>query len=348
MIKGHTSLTISVGEPLGGPGTAQNFLADPYKVDQLLGTNNVAICSSGVVVGEPSEAPLEIENTSGKNETPVLGSIVFPDLPNVDIISFDYSEMRISEQVRNLRARTKDSEDELAFDKAVIAEVLGSDQLRGRECDIKCAIFMSNVLEISRTSILIQSLGKVTRRKIAIGGCIGNLAHNSKETDFATLDDHLEAMETYSEDQPNKYARTTGLIFAGKGVEAASILLNTQIRTKSKVEAELKRLQACGLDTSNSCAFMFACCGRGKSFYKGKANIESQAFRDLFPITPLLGIFGNGEIGVTHLPSKSDRTQDTFSDPSASKRLKMMEDKRLLPDEFSHSFTSVFVLLSFK
>ena len=29
----------------------------------------------------------------------------------------------------------------------------------------------------------------------------------------------------------------------------------------------------------NAVGFMFACCGRGKGFYKGKNNVESGAFR---------------------------------------------------------------------
>ena len=66
-------------------------------------------------------------------------------------------------------------------------------------------------------------------------------------------------------------------------------------------------------------------------------------FRQLYPITPLLGIFGNGEIGLTYLPKE---VKDTFADPSASKKAK--RDSTLKAQDFSHSFTTIFVMLSFK
>lgn len=48
---------------------------------------------------------------------------------------------------------------------------------------------------------------------------------------------------------------------------------------------------------------MFACAGRGKHWF-GKRNVESESFRRHFPNTPLLGAFGNGEIGYKYLPGK--------------------------------------------
>ena len=43
-MKPNVSLTISVGDPLGGPDDTQNFLADPFRVSfgpSLAFTNNV-------------------------------------------------------------------------------------------------------------------------------------------------------------------------------------------------------------------------------------------------------------------------------------------------------------------
>ena len=57
-------------------------------------------------------------------------------------------------------------------------DILGS-KIRGKENQIKCVILMSNVLDFSRSSLFIQSLGRVTKKKLAIGGCIGHLAHDS-------------------------------------------------------------------------------------------------------------------------------------------------------------------------
>ena len=151
-------------------------------------------------------------------------------------------------------------------------------------------------------------------------------------------------MENYTEDDPGKYARTVGFLFSGTGVKAASVLLATPINTRTKVEQELKKLKHIDFNEAKSCAFMFACCGRGRTFFKGKPNVESEVFKQLYPNTPLLGIFGNGEIGLTHLPTTE---KDTFSDPSASKRQKT-DNGLLQAKEFSHSFTTVFVMLSFQ
>ena len=65
----------------------------------------------------------------------------------------------------------------------------------------------------------------------------------------------------------------------------------------------------------------------------------------MFPTTPLLGIFGNGEVGHSFVPN--EQVKDTFSDPSASKRSK--PDAGIFdPTELSHSYTTIFVLLSFQ
>ena len=91
---------------------------------------------------------------------------------------------------------------------------------------------------------------------------------------------------------------------------------------------------------------MFACCGRGEKFYKGKRNLESEVFRKLYPNTPLLGIFGFGEIGLTYLPTAT--VKDTFSDPAASAKKQKLDQGLFQAKEFTHSFTTVFVMLSFQ
>lgn len=41
---------------------------------------------------------------------------------------------------------------------------------------------------------------------------------------------------------------------------------------------------------------MFACCGRGESFF-GRVNVDGSPFVENFPGVPLAGIFCGGEIG---------------------------------------------------
>ena len=52
---------------------------------------------------------------------------------------------------------------------------------------------MSNVLDIKRTKLVIQTLGNITKRNVAVGGCIGNLAHDSADsTTYANLKEMLQ------------------------------------------------------------------------------------------------------------------------------------------------------------
>ena len=334
---------------MGGPGQVESFIADPFHVSRLLGTQNqnISIAASGMVIAPVNQAAQEIENISGSKETPVLASIVFPQLgPDIRITPFSYSELNFDTLLKNVQKEHSDITD-VAFDQEVIKQVMG------RQFDmqnIKCAVFMSNMQEIKQTSLFIQSLSRVSQKKMAIGGCIGNLAHDSFDNTFEDLNDMLKSFDRYTEDNPNKYAHTVGMIFAGANVQAASILLATKVNTKAKVEKELKKLKDLKWDETKSAAFMFACCGRGRHFYKGKAHVESEVFQRLFPKTPLIGIFGNGEIGLTFCPEESeDQTHEKEEEEtgSAAKRSKTEVNRRLSLREFSHSFTTVFVLLSF-
>merc|ERR1711935_973211 len=95
---------------------------------------------------------------------------------------------------------------------------------------------------------------------------------------------------------------TSGFLICGDKVQAASVMLPRKIKSEKKVQAELRKLKDSGICEENSFAFMFACCGRGQNFYKGKSGIESSVFNRMFPKTPLVGVFGNGEIGLSHIP----------------------------------------------
>ncbi|XP_071965112.1 F-box only protein 22-like [Antedon mediterranea] len=94
---------------------------------------------------------------------------------------------------------------------------------------------------------------------------------------------------------------TECIVFAGDRVNAASILLDENVDTEEHVIRELTQLKNAGLSETNSIGFMFACIGRGSEFFQDW-DVESKAFRKIFPRTPLFGVFGNGEIGCTNLP----------------------------------------------
>ena len=133
----------------------------------------------------------------------------------------------------------------------------------------------------------------------------------------------------------NSYMSTSGFVIAGKNVQAASVLLQRKVRSEKKLVAELEKLRQTGISRDNSFAFMFACCGRGENHYRGRVGLEASTFVKMFPNTPLVGVFGNGELGVSYLPNFTENVQET---ERVSRKLKA--------GEFLHSFTTIFVMVS--
>ncbi|XP_037797840.1 F-box only protein 22-like [Penaeus monodon] len=105
------------------------------------------------------------------------------------------------------------------------------------------------------------------------------------------------------------------------------------------------KLKSCGLPEDQSLAFMFTCCGRGYSWYRRRGNpwfdyhnVETKAFRQAFPNTPIFGFFGGGEIGLCHFP----KFNSTEADEDMGVRYKKRKKKKLF-----HQFSTIIVLLSF-
>jgi hypothetical protein len=91
---------------------------------------------------------------------------------------------------------------------------------------------------------------------------------------------------------------------------------------------------------TRSIGFMVACVARGTHVH-GRSGVESGIFRRHFPTTPLLGFFGNGEIGITCLgPSSSPTHPHSFQSnlPSAPKKSRTT---------YLHSYATTFTLISF-
>jgi len=118
-------------------------------------------------------------------------------------------------------------------------------------------------------------------------------------------------------------------------VSSGVVLLDRTVKTEQKVRKELLKLKGT-FDEKNGFGLMFACCGRGKYFYKGKPNFESKIFQSIFPKVPLVGFFGNGEIGFN--------SKNTFSDSDDYKE----KVGKLKLNEVFHAFTSVFMVFSSK
>ncbi|XP_045156549.2 F-box only protein 22-like [Mercenaria mercenaria] len=116
----------------------------------------------------------------------------------------------------------------------------------------------------------------------------------------------------------------------GDRVQIASAIINETIDDAAGAEECIKKLKSHSLPEENSFAFMFACLGRGEGLYD-EPNVESSIFRRYFPSTPLIGLFGNGEIGF-ELVNKGSYAQN--------------DEKQKSSKTLYHSYTTVLVLVS--
>lgn len=123
-------------------------------------------------------------------------------------------------------------------------------------------------------------------------------------------------------DSEVRSAGIVGLALAGN-VEAISMVHHGE--TVEGVQQSLKQLRKSGIPCErNTACFMVSCIGRGEKFYKAK-NVETGIFRQEFPGVPVVGFFGNGELGLD---------------------LHSCEGKLERDGHFLHSYSSVFCLCS--
>ncbi|KAL4658718.1 F-box only protein 22 [Arapaima gigas] len=113
---------------------------------------------------------------------------------------------------------------------------------------------------------------------------------------------HVESVFSHSREccGRNSYG-VAGLTLSGPRIQGASVLLDQDVNTEKAAEVAVQRLKAANIPERNTLGFMFACVGRGSSYYGGKHNVEADAFRKVFPTIPLFGFFGNGEIGCDRI-----------------------------------------------
>ncbi len=293
------------------------FAVDINYLDPLLpkDCHTVSIIARGIV-GHCKDGQYETENLSGSH-SPVVVMLIFPDRDDVHFMPFTATPGVIEKYVRtakgsevpNVAVKSARINEQFQFEDVKAAVVLGLDS-SPEDC------------------ILLEQLNDVCNGQVAIAGGLGSFVQCSGDgTSLLTAFKHKSGHK--------------GLLFSGKGVRAASVLLDPHVKSEKQVEETLTKLKKANLSENNSCAMMFACCGRGKHHYNGKKDVESRAFKKLFPTTPLIGVFGYGEIGATYI---SNDEEDVPQDPKEKRRRSDVAEEFL---HFYHSYCSVFIMLSF-
>ncbi|GFS04814.1 F-box only protein 22 [Elysia marginata] len=156
-----------------------------------------------------------------------------------------------------------------------------------------------------------------------------------------------------------------GFALCGKNVEVASVLIKSGVDTEEEVDQVVKSLKDHNLNLNHSFGLMYACVGRGANVYECR-NVESSVFRRHFPRTPLLGFFGNGEIGCNYptlaLPFSANKDEQDGSEISGDGQEQPRTQRKTLrsssvnkvveasdlkhPPKLLHAYTTVLCLVS--
>ncbi|XP_059175760.1 F-box only protein 22-like isoform X3 [Physella acuta] len=135
--------------------------------------------------------------------------------------------------------------------------------------------------------------------------------------------------KVFNSDESSDSCIVSGLALCGDQVQVASVLIRSDVDREEEVDQLVSKLKAHNFPLHHSIGLMYACVGRGFHVYN-KHNVESGIFRKHFPQTPLLGFFGNGEIGCFY--STSSRN--------------IQEYERRHPPKLLHAYTTVMCLIS--
>ena len=97
-----------------------------------------------------------------------------------------------------------------------------------------------------------------------------------------------------------------GIVITGdsRRLQIGEVLLENHIRTREQIRDKLKELKYLEQERSLSFAIQISCIARGSNYYNDEANVECSEFRQLFPRTPIIGVFSNGELGHDYLPKE--------------------------------------------
>ncbi|XP_023346409.1 F-box only protein 22 [Eurytemora carolleeae] len=214
--------------------------------------------------------------------------------------------------------------------------LLNQDVFNQLNSETKAVVLLSNQPSLCETNKFIKKALQ-TCPQLSLGGGVGDLSWSTHSTSdissiLATLvdfDRFLETEEVEGNEPDEDEARhphqlTVGIKFAGS-IQSSTLLISSQVRTEKGVEKRLLEHKT-KVKEENCLALMFACCGRGKGLYRGKKDVESRAFRRVFPCIPLIGIFGNGEIGMDTSKPKPQVVKER---------------------DFIHGYTTIFFFISY-
>jgi len=349
---GDTDLSVRDSNPGMEPEDHmdKSWLVDKEGITKRLpkGCHAIGSTNRGIIGVKAGEA-FELENNYDDENNllcPAVSIMFIPEKPGCKIMPFHLAENLLDGVVQDIKKNSVYLEDEAVLQERILEKVLPD--LKPSD-NIKAVILLSNGLDLPFSMHIIQAVSRRSKNKVAIGGAVGDLCWSSmKETSMLAL---MRELFYYTNQSvpvaENSYMSTSGFVIAGDNVQAASVLLQRKVRSEKKVMDELLKLKQSGISEDNSFAFMFACCGRGERHYRGKKNLEAGTFIKMFPKTPLIGIYGDGELGISFLPNFNSPEPENADTEAPKSSTRESGPSVIRPGQFLHSFTTIFVMVSF-
>jgi hypothetical protein len=187
---------------------------------------------------------------------------------------------------------------------------------------IRCVIlfFTPRQAQSQMTNLIRKLLKYYTSEAAIIGGYINRSRYNDRKTE-----------------RKNSLSNACGIVLTGdrNHLNIRQVVLNNHIQTREAIRDKLKQLKSIDNQQCLSFAIQVSCVARGSEFYNDEPNVECSEFRNLFPKTPLIGIFGNGELGHDYLPNDNQTLQPEIHTKELSKNL-------------FHTYSTVFSLISLR
>jgi F-box protein 22 len=154
---------------------------------------------------------------------------------------------------------------------------------------IRCVIFFIVRRHSHALDCIAKLLEYYSSEIVIIGGFVDKIHYDNRQN------------------QSHKSPNICGIALTGdkNHLNIRQIVLESHIDKREDIKNKLKELKSNNEKKSNlSFGIQVSCVARGSDFYNDEHNVECSEFRNLFPNTPLIGIFGNGEIGHDYLPKE--------------------------------------------
>ncbi|CAF0929090.1 unnamed protein product [Rotaria sordida] len=257
------------------------------------------VASNGIVVSNDENQSYEIELDSA------MGILLFPQFPSnvLGIYSFE------------IPCNTKIPAD---MSRSDLHHLLGCVP---NDIPIRCVIFFFTQRQSHSVDCVKKLLEYYPSDVAIIGGFVDKIRYNDRQ----------------SQSKQSLY-NTCGIVLTGEPnhLSIKQIVLESHIDTRETVKNKLKQLKSIENNQDLSFAIQVSCVARGSEFYHEEKNVECSEFRNLFPKTPLIGIFGNGELG--HDYSLNDNQTSTQERINTKTEI----------DDIFHAYSTVFSLISLR